>query len=43
MEVSQKWPDKLQYRGRDSKEDSDRLGEKGRRKFLRRYELNGKE
>jgi hypothetical protein len=41
--VTQKWPYKLEYRGRDPKENPDRLGKKGRRKFLGKDELNGAE
>ena len=41
MGVTQKWPDKLEYRGRDLKEDSDKFGEKESRTFLRKDELNG--
>jgi hypothetical protein len=43
MGVTQKWPNKLKYRGRDPKEESDRLGEKEHRKFLRKDEMNGTE
>jgi hypothetical protein len=33
MEIPPKWPSKLEYRERDPKEDPDRPGKKGYRRF----------
>jgi hypothetical protein len=43
MRDTPKWSGKLEYRGRDPKEDPDRPGKKKYRRFRRKEELNGTE
>jgi hypothetical protein len=40
MSNTTKWPDKLEYRGRDPREDPERLGKKIYRRYCKKEELN---